>query len=209
MKPSKGGGRLPSIPWFVTCAIGRPIPIMETSESPVSIPEYVGFLSVLDIEGVGFCGGYLLLNSSGRPVEFHCTLPVNPDRAQRILYGKSLEPFLFAQHIGKPLLEKSRLSPGAVFVEQASLLDLHTHSAMPVIHVWNEGLDNLVEQPPDTDSSSAESIAPESILEYRSGGSNGEATSSLVEMLDRRIDLLEPFERIREALHEAHSVRAA
>jgi hypothetical protein len=183
---------------------------METSEASVSVPEYIGFLSVLDIEGVGFCGGYLLLNSSGRPVEFHCTLPVNPDRAQRILYGKTLEPHLFAEHIGRPLLEKSRLNPAAVFVEQPSLLELHTWSTLPVIHVWNESLASSAEAHNKEDSSQTEASTSESILEFRTGAVESKSTvHGLVEMLERRFDLLEPFERIREALLEAHSVRAA
>lgn len=181
---------------------------METSECSFSLPECVGFLSVIEIEGVGFCGGYLLLNSSGRPVEFHCTFPVNPDRAQRILYGKSLESFLSADHIGKPLLEKSRMNPAAVFVEQAAVLDLQPRSAIPLIHVWMAQPGNPAEPASDPDSSPNESKISESKLGFHYGVIS-DSTKGLVELLERRIDLLEPFERIREALHEAHSVRAA
>lgn len=182
---------------------------METSETSVSLPEFVGFLSVLDIEGVGFCGGYLLLNSSGRPVEFHCTLPVNPDRAQRILYGSTLEPFLYSEHIGKPLLEKSRLNPGAVFVEQASLLDLNSHTSKPVVHVFRESSESTRESS-ETDEAATDAPVPESVLRFKSGCIESDATArTLVDLLDQRIDLFEPFARIRDALNEAHSARAA
>lgn len=183
---------------------------METSETSVSLPDFIGFLSVLEIAGIGFCGGYLLLNSSGRPVEFHCTLPVNPDRAQRILYGSTLEPFLYSEHIGKPLLEKSRLSPGAIFVEQASLLDLDSHAAKPVVHIFRESnIDNTLESN-ETDVATAAAPQSESVLKFNSGCIDRDlSTRAMVELLDQRMDLLEPFERIRDALNEAHSARAA
>ena len=47
----------------------------------------LGFLTVLEHPQHGLFGGYLLLNLAGRPVEFHCTAPVKPNRAQQILYG--------------------------------------------------------------------------------------------------------------------------
>jgi hypothetical protein len=179
---------------------------MESQETCCSLPEIVGFLSVSQLEGAGFCGGYLLLNASARPVEFHCTLPVNPDRAQHILYGTSLESFLFSEQIGRPLVEKSKLSPGIVFVEQAPLLAIQELSRAPVFHIWRE-------HQPDVDNNPAigrcGDDAPPTIA-WRGVDSGYEtAAGRFVRALDARIDLMEPFGRIREALLEAHSVRAA
>jgi hypothetical protein len=55
----------------------------------------LGFLAVVEHELHGLFGGYLLLNATGRPLEFHCTAPVRPNRAQQILYGPTLEPYLY------------------------------------------------------------------------------------------------------------------
>src|SRR4051812_23172961 len=57
-------------------------------------PAALGFLTVVEDEQQGLVGGYLLLNPLGRPVEFHCTAPVKPNRAQQILYGPTLRPYL-------------------------------------------------------------------------------------------------------------------
>src|SRR6266404_1210747 len=51
----------------------------------------VGFLTVVSSEPHGLVGGYLVLNALGRPLEFHCTAPVKPNRAQEILYGATLQ----------------------------------------------------------------------------------------------------------------------
>ena len=61
----------------------------------------LGFLTVLEHSQHGLMGGYLVLNISGRPLEFHCTAPIKPNRAQQILYGPTLEPYLFGEQIGQ------------------------------------------------------------------------------------------------------------
>ena len=67
----------------------------------------IGFLTVVRHEPHGLFGGYLLLNRNGRPLEFHCTAPVKPNRAQEILYGATLESYLYGEAIGATLTAKS------------------------------------------------------------------------------------------------------
>jgi hypothetical protein len=45
----------------------------------------------------------------GRPLEFHCTEPVQPSRAQQILFGPTLRDFLCGEQIGGALLAKCKL----------------------------------------------------------------------------------------------------
>ena len=45
----------------------------------------LGFLTVVEHPQYGLFGGYLVLNLAGRPLEFHCTAPIKPNRAQEIL----------------------------------------------------------------------------------------------------------------------------
>jgi len=54
----------------------------------------LGFLTVVDHPQYGLFGGYLVLTAAGRPLEFHCTAPIKPNRAQEILYGPTLHAFL-------------------------------------------------------------------------------------------------------------------
>ena len=71
----------------------------------------IGFLTVLEHAEQGLFGGYLVLNATGRPLEFHCTAPVRPNRAQEILYGPTLAPFLYGEQIGQTLLAKAKTEP--------------------------------------------------------------------------------------------------
>ena len=76
----------------------------------------VGFLTVVEDDEFGLCGGYLLLSVTGRPLEFHCTAPVRASRAQEILYGRALRGYLF-ELIGPALLQKAKLTPALVCIE--------------------------------------------------------------------------------------------
>ena len=66
----------------------------------------LGFLTVLEHETDGLFGGYLILNLAGRPLEFHCTAPIRANRAQEILYGPTLEPYLYGEQIGQNAVGK-------------------------------------------------------------------------------------------------------
>ncbi len=101
------------------------------AELPVS-QNSLGFLSVVCHEPHGLFGGYLLLNTAGRPLEFHCTAPVKPNRAQQILFGATLEPYLYGEHIGATLINKSQLVPMVVFVDMPAALAVRTHMKLPV-----------------------------------------------------------------------------
>ncbi|MCA9043520.1 MAG: hypothetical protein KDA69_04320, partial [Planctomycetaceae bacterium] len=51
----------------------------------------LGFLQVT-LTPSGYVGGLLVTNRQGRPLEFQCTTPVQPNRTQEILYGPTLKP---------------------------------------------------------------------------------------------------------------------
>ena len=81
-----------------------------------------GYLSAVESAEHGFFGGYLLVSPLGRPVEFHCTAPVRPSRAQEILYGPTLRPYLLGEQIAGTLLSKAQLRPQIILTDQPSVL---------------------------------------------------------------------------------------
>ena len=72
-----------------------------------------GYLSTLESAEHGYFGGYLIVSPLGRPLEFHCTAPVRPSRAQEILYGPTLQPYLLGEQICGALLEAAKLTAAA------------------------------------------------------------------------------------------------
>ena len=83
----------------------------------------------------GLFGGYLVLNLAGRPLEFHCTAPIKPNRAQQILYGPTLESFLYGEQIGSTLLGHAKTSPLVVCTDREPVLSLRDLVDVPVVLV--------------------------------------------------------------------------
>jgi len=111
----------------------------------------LGFLTVLEYPSFGLFGGYLVLNTAGRPLEFHCTAPVKPNRAQEILYGPTLEPFLYGEQIGQTLVAKAKTEPLLVCTDRPPALALRDHIQVPVALVLpddaDEGSESRVAEP--------------------------------------------------------------
>ncbi len=149
-----------------------------------SVCDVVGFYSVIQVDSIGYCGGLLVLNRIGRPIEFHCTLPVKPENAQTILYGQSLEPFLYAEHIGPPLIQKAKSDPALILVNQVAAIGLHAKVKSPVALIQS---------------------ARENRVSWKAAN---QADSGLIDdwLQQISLDLNEPFERIEAAINEAHSV---
>ncbi|MDR1963393.1 MAG: hypothetical protein LBQ50_06415 [Planctomycetaceae bacterium] len=101
--------------------------------------EKLGFLTVIDQPRLGLIGGYLILNQAGRPLEFHCTTPLKPNRTQEILYGNTLEPFLYGEQIAQTLLSRAKVSVSYVLTNAAAVLAVQEHIETPVFYVFETG----------------------------------------------------------------------
>ncbi len=120
--------------------------------SPFS--ENLGYLTVIDQPKLGLIGGFLVLNPAGRPLEFHCTTPIKPNRAQEILYGSTLEPFLFGEQIAKTLIARSKVPVAYVLTDVAPALAVQDFVEIPVLYVF-------ALRPPQMPSLSQEGIQDE------------------------------------------------
>ena len=166
----------------------------------------LGFLTVTEHAELGLFGGYLVLNAAGRPLEFHCTSPVKPNRAQEILYGPTLRPYLFGEQIGQTLISKAKNEVGLVCTDLAACLAAREFSERPLVVILAK------------DGAGESEFALGARFQL---GKNEVATAAKFESDEQAIrefhahfgdgiDLLEPFARIREALEEAQkSVRPA
>jgi len=186
-------------------------PALSTSKAAL------GFLTVLDDPQHGLFGGYLILNPTGRPLEFHCTAPVRPNRAQQILYGPTLEPFLYGEQIGQTLWAKAKTSPIAVCTDREPMLAVGEHVDVPVALVLSgRPTPEAGDETPDAGTVYRIDTphGPRPGLITFELGSNRLAVSEAraqdrpyfadrVAPVVGTLDLAEPFGRIREAIEEA------
>jgi hypothetical protein len=162
-----------------------------TSPAMKSAP-CLGFLTVIENADLGLLGGYLLLNAAGRPLEFHCTAPVKPNRAQEILYGPTLMPFLCGEQIGQTLLAKSKRTPVVVCTDSEAVLAARDFTHVPL--VWIQGNPSL---------GASFKLATSDVVTAPHYASDEHAIRAAWPAEADHLDLLEPFTRIREALDEA------
>lgn len=162
-----------------------------------SVPA-IGFLTVTEDGSDGIFGGYLSLNLAGRPLEFHCTAPIRPNRAQEILYGPTLRPFLYGEQIGQTLLQAAKIEPLVVCTDSVEAMAVAELIDTPVL---------LVAEEPPTLKSLGESFALG--MNRVALAKGAERHRSLVEerigQIAESFDLSEPFVRIHEAIDEARS----
>jgi len=159
-----------------------------------------GFLMVSDLGGDLLIGGYLVLNAVGRPREFHCTEPVKPNRAQQILYGATLRPYLYGEQIGKALVESGKMFPNLIVTNSRHSLALGDLLEIPV--VWLPGCD----ESGDVSELSAGLIRLTlgDVDVWLDERHKVDADSIRSQVLNRRAhwDFQEPFERISDAISE-------
>ena len=167
-----------------------------------------GYLSVVHSKQHGYFGGYLLISVLGRPLEFHCSAPIRPSRAQEILYGPTLQPYLLGEQIGGTLLGKAKLSPRLVLTDQPAALCLRGEMNVPLLclllpdaagarlaHARSDTCHHLAFNGHD--------------FELPAGyAADRDVTIALLAQLAAHVELAEPFDRIQEAIREAQRISA-
>ncbi len=177
-----------------------------SSRDAAGAAERPGFLVVRADEDGTYVGGLMVTDATGLPVDFRYTDPITPTRLQRALYGGVLDRYLRTEVVLRTLLDALEAEPTLLLVDDPDLLDEEL-GAFPVALVARSGVDPL--GAPGTRSSQGSGSfllqASESGHPLRvtlpASGSDGEAAvaEALVEM-GRRMDPLEPSERVRDAL---------
>lgn len=175
----------------------------------------LGFLTVVEHPQYGLFGGYLILNIAGRPIEFHCTAPIKPNRAQEILYGPTLQSFLYGEQIGQTLIGQGNATPLLVCTDREPALAAREHVTTPVVLVLPPEASST---PPAEGSGrffridAAHRGGPRLVtfqlgrnrlaLPERADDDRQLIAERLADMAET-FDLVEPFQRIRDAIEEA------
>ena len=150
-------------------------------------PLRLGFLTAIHLEHRGHVAGLLVTNKYGRPLEFQCTAPVRPNRTQELLYGPTLVPFLLGELLSKTLVERIGVKPHVLLTDRAEMLDARLHVSLPVACVAKgETL----------------RIGKHSFSLHAEFGDDLKTFEKLAKDMAADADLIEPLDRVREALQE-------
>ncbi len=173
------------------------------SNAKATLSKTLGFLSVVRDTESSRIGGLLLINASSRPLEFHCTAPVKPNRAQEILYGPTLDEYLCGEQIGHALHAEIKVGLDLLLTDVPEMLVLRHLIPQPLILVGGESK--------ESDADASETL-PQLVHIQRNGvviatrfeyEQDLARAGELLDSLGTSLDLLEPFTRIHEAIQEA------
>ncbi len=163
----------------------------------------LGFLTALHLENRGHVAGLLVTNKYGRPLEFQCTAPVRPNRTQELLYGPTLVPFLLGELLSKTLVERIGIKPHVLLTDRLEMLDARLHVSLPVACVVSKEM--VKGQEFDWESLR---IGKQSFMLHKEFGDDLKTFEKLAKELAVDADLLEPLDRVREALQETMKAAA-
>lgn len=180
------------------------------SQSVYTLPDQTthatfGFIHVIDLPSVGLCGGLLIVSHLGRPIEFHCTAPCPPNRAQQIMYGQTYRGFVFTDQIGAALVDSVKHSPAAYLTSLPDMLPISQQVDPPVV------LAEISETEKPFDGSGLQQFKVEEI-QFSCVNLAQDQTKTLqghIQKFHAKLPIDEPFERISQAIEEAHAVLRA
>ena len=159
-------------------------------------PEQTQLLAFLDVvlveDNVAIRGGTLITDMQTKPYEFRCTGPVRPTNLQRILYGATLDDYVYVDLIGIPLLKAAKEKPALVLIQNELLLRVRPTVAYPMV---------LLDAPSQTRTTGKQQISMRVHPDFKN---ELPAVQTLLGPLMDQRDLMEPFGRLRIALEEAH-----
>lgn len=175
-----------------------------------------GYLSVIESSEYGYFGGYLIVSVLGRPLEFHCTAPVRPSRAQKILYGPTLQPYLLGEQIAGALLKVVRSTPAIILTNCDAVLEANAQTRVPLVLICGNNdqtfsgqraANPLSETTPRSMTSCGTFRASEHDFTLAFGYEADQAyVIQLLTLLGEHVDVAEPFDRIGEAIREAQRI---
>lgn len=163
----------------------------------------VAYFTVVEDERTGWTGGLLHLGPNGRPIEFQCTLPVRTTRTHEILYGATLRQHLIGEVIGPLLVRKARTPIMLLCCDQPEALGLQSSFDFPVALVQEAAEE--AEGPIHDESWRGSATTMLGCTHLRVAIEQLPAARAACEEMQDLPDALEPLERIREAIKEAHS----
>jgi hypothetical protein len=166
----------------------------EPSNARVVEPENVclAYLSCPQDGAKAYLGALLLTDGRTRPLHFGYVAPVRPTTIQRILYGRTLDAHVKLDVVTTKLVKHGfTRAPDVLFVDAEDLIMAR--------RVFNVPTALLSKQ------QNAQPGITLSMYNYNTGGhrEDAEQVGRIVALLEQTVDLVDPFERMQEALKEA------
>lgn len=166
----------------------------------------IGYFMNLRIEEQ-YIGGIMITDASAIPLEFKYTEPIKPTRIHQIIYGKVLPKYISDEVIRKNLLKEIKNVPAFYFVGEPDMVGEDTAAKVPLVAVQKTSLPGLnaigdVQRVRDKEIlvQSGTSTNPLRLVFYTAEPDVQEKVLNAVRSFIDKLDVLEPFNRVENAL---------
>ena len=163
--------------------------------------QFLGYLAFVKFASHGIVGGYLLVNHHARPIEFHCTAPFRATRTEEILYGSTLQDYVYCDQIGSSLTRHSQKAVCLIVTDEPLAMGLRRAIDTPMLLLPAgelDGTDQLHQFHHEGLSVATRAHYPE----------DPSRAAECLRQLAPNWDFTEPLQRIRDAVDEAQRAAA-
>ncbi len=154
-----------------------------------------------------YLGGVMVTDNSGIPLEFKYSDPIKPTRLHQILFGKVLSRYIKEEVIKKNIFREIKSGPAIILVNDPELLAPDPALRIPLICLQNSNLPNLAQigeiqrvKEKEILIQTASISAPLRVLFPTPEPDYQERILAILKSFTHDLDLLEPFNRVDEAL---------
>lgn len=148
----------------------------------------IAFVDIIMFDDGAIRGGVLVTDKETRPYEFRVTSPIKPTKLQKLLYGASLDEYIYGQLVGLPLLKHVKEKVALAICIREQLLAARPDLEFPLVVLKKSSRDDSIVAQPHPSFP----------------GEQAHAELIIYEML-QRYDLGEPFHRLKLAVSEVHT----
>lgn len=159
------------------------------------------------LEQGSYLGGVMLTDDHGIPLDFKYTVPVVPTKIQRIIYGSVLEQYIRNHVVIGALSKEISRSPSFFVVPQHQLYEIEeANNSLRVVSLQRTQLSQIGEPGTVTRGKENECLLqgtekhPLRVLFGKIPAEQQEIVIKELVELTRHMDLIEPLERLEQAL---------
>jgi len=152
----------------------------------------LAFMDVLLFSDGAIRGGILTTDIETRPYEFRITSPIKPTQLQQMLYGTSLKEYVYGELICAPLIKATKEKISFVLTKERYILEVRPLVAVPIVLMSYD------------DTAVGNGLKPVSFQVQKDYPAELSHAQTLLTPIAQKLDLMEPFERLKLALNEVH-----
>jgi hypothetical protein len=152
----------------------------------------LAFMDVILFPDGAIRGGILTTDIETRPYEFRITSSIKPTQLQQMLYGTSLKDYVYGELICAPLIKATKEKINFVLTRERYIMEVRPLVAVPIVLMSYN------------DKAASDGLKPICFQVHKDYSSELPHAQLVLTPITQKLDLMEPFERLKLALNEVH-----